>query len=111
MPPGGPPLTLGWTGKAYSWQAKDIDLKEIFDVRTGEVVFKAETELERHAITISSADGAVLWQQVASKIPQGNCYCLSAAVFECEGGEKVANDANNQDVVLCADCEPKPTFS
>lgn len=94
VPPGGPPLTLGWAGPA----------KEIFDVRTGEVLFKKYS-----ADTFTSADGAPVWQQVAVSFTKENCVCFSTAVFECVGGEKLAN-ANEQDVALCADCDPKPTF-
>ena len=110
VPPGGPPLTLGWTGKA--WDASKI-LTEIFDVRTGEVLFKAETESlgdtpsSDWAVTFSSANGAAVWQLVALSFGRW-CTCLSSAVFECSGELTGINDT---DVVLCIECDPKPTFT
>jgi|EP01046_Picozoa_sp_COSAG06_P008130 hypothetical protein len=113
VPPGGPPLTLGWTGKAWDWRASKI-LAEIFDVRTGEVLFKAETESlgdtpgSDWAVTFSSADGAAVWQLVALSFGHKTCTCLSSAVFECSGELAGINDT---DVVLCTEWDPKPTFT
>jgi len=59
-------------------------------------------------VTYSSVDGSALWQQANEESYKNYpLHCLSTTLFEC-GGEKWVN-ANNQDLVLCTDCDPKPT--